>query len=118
MNLDDLPSIFSFFSDFRFLPESVRWLIAQGQVEEAERVIQKIAKFNKVKQFPSPVFDVVNQPTKSAQIDSSSLQYARLSSVNKDTDGQTPAPAGRAKLFRELFGRPTWKVTLILSWNW
>ncbi|PIK62276.1 putative organic cation transporter protein [Apostichopus japonicus] len=101
-----------------FLPESVRWLIAQGQVEEAERVIQKIAKFNKVKQFPSPVFDVVNQPTKSAQIDSSSLQYARLSSVTKDTDGQTPAPAGRAKLFRELFGRPTWKVTLILSWNW
>jgi OCT family organic cation transporter-like MFS transporter 4/5 len=37
------------------LPESVRWLLAQGQDEEAERLVLKMAKVNKI-----PNFDLEN----------------------------------------------------------
>ncbi|XP_064639521.1 organic cation/carnitine transporter 2-like [Lineus longissimus] len=30
-----------------FCPESIRWLIAHGRIEEAEKIIERIAKFNK-----------------------------------------------------------------------
>ena len=36
---------------FSILPESVRWLMARGRTEEAERVLKTIAKFNK-KEWP------------------------------------------------------------------
>lgn len=32
---------------FRFTPESLRWLIVQGKVEEAKEILRKIADFNK-----------------------------------------------------------------------
>ena len=39
----------------RFLPETIPWLVANGKLREADRVIKQIAKFNKV-QMPDHVF--------------------------------------------------------------
>eukprot|EP00918_Siedleckia_nematoides_P062039 GHVU01135349.1.p1 GENE.GHVU01135349.1~~GHVU01135349.1.p1 ORF type:complete len:454 (+),score=29.38 GHVU01135349.1:32-1393(+) len=33
---------------FWFLPESIPWLVANGRIEEAEKIIKRAAKFNKV----------------------------------------------------------------------
>ncbi|NWH74952.1 S22AE protein, partial [Piaya cayana] len=39
--------IFAFFIFIRVLPESPRWLVTKGRVEEAKKVLQKAASFNK-----------------------------------------------------------------------
>ena len=82
----------------RFEPESVRWLLSQGKYEEAEKCMQKVAKFNGVKDFPSPALKVPSDVTGEKQLDA------------KDTKtGGT---------FIEIFKPPTLAVTLIISWLW
>ena len=44
---------------FRVLPESARWLLAQGKFEKAEEVIKKVAKVNH-KNLPENIFSVEN----------------------------------------------------------
>ncbi|XP_064019034.1 solute carrier family 22 member 13-like [Pogoniulus pusillus] len=39
--------IFAFFFYFQVLPESARWLVTKGRIEEAKKVLQKAASFNK-----------------------------------------------------------------------
>ena len=36
------------YSDQRILPESLRWLLSQGKVKQAEQHARKIASFNRV----------------------------------------------------------------------
>ena len=35
----------------RYIEESIPWLVANGKYEEAERILRKAAKVNKVKQI-------------------------------------------------------------------
>ncbi|XP_077721899.1 solute carrier family 22 member 13 isoform X1 [Canis aureus] len=74
---------------FWALPESARWLLTQGRVEEARQVIQKVASVNKRKLSPELLSQLVAEKT---------------------------GPSGNAL---DLFRHPQlWKMTLILCYVW
>lgn len=85
-----------------FVPESVRWLISQNEIEKAENVMQKIASFNGSEDFPSPAL--------------SEEEMALHSFVKVDCDAEHKIRG--ARVFLELFRKPTLTVTLILCWSW
>ncbi|XP_071835101.1 organic anion transporter 3-like [Apostichopus japonicus] len=79
-------------------PESVRWLLSQGKYEEAEKWMQKCAKFNGVKDFPSPALKLANR----------NLEETEGDSKDKKKGGS----------ITQLFKPPTLVATLIISWLW
>jgi OCT family organic cation transporter-like MFS transporter 13 len=72
----------------RMIPESSRWLMSQGKYDDAENIIQRIAKVNK-KKIPSRIID--------------------------EKTLETPKAANVYHLFSTF---TMTKRTLILLWNW
>jgi hypothetical protein len=73
------PSVIVQVTDFiphRFCPESIRWLIAHGRVEEAEKIIERIAKFNKREK---PNITCLLQDMKAAEEEKTNLKSKRYS---------------------------------------
>lgn len=62
-----------------FVPESPRWLLSTGRIDEAEVVVQKIAKWNK-KDIPA---NFVHQLANQSRVSSSDSHHSRVS-LNKD----------------------------------
>uniref|UniRef100_A0A3Q3AHU3 Major facilitator superfamily (MFS) profile domain-containing protein n=1 Tax=Kryptolebias marmoratus TaxID=37003 RepID=A0A3Q3AHU3_KRYMA len=84
-----LPLVAYFLRDWKslllalLLPESPRWLLSQGRVEEAEAVIRKAAQWNKV-QAPRVIFEHYNE-TKTDKENSSVFDLLRHSSIRTTT---------------------------------
>ncbi|KAJ8032333.1 Organic cation transporter-like protein [Holothuria leucospilota] len=96
-----------------FIPESVRWIISQGDNEKAELAIQKVAKFNKAVNFPNPALSTKR------------LMDTKHSDDLKPEDGEDdvvmadkPKCQTGLQAVLQLFKRPVLTVTLVLGFDW
>lgn len=96
-----LPSFF-LLSYYWLIPESPRWLLAHGRVEEARQVLLKAAKWNKI----SP--ETVNEAIESYE----KLLATSLKSIEIE-------PNRRSYGITDLFRTPTMRMrTLFIAYNW
>lgn len=79
-----------FLSYWWFIPESTRWLLANGKKQEAIEQIQKIAKSNKV-EIPQEVLDKVVEAEVEANSDSSGVKKTSLLDLFKTPNLRTKA---------------------------
>lgn len=99
-----------------FIPESVRWIISQGDMEKAEMTMQKVAKFNKATNFPNPVFssnysiDAGNASSQSSQ----AKEGESDSTINDDKPKRQTGVQAAVALFKQ----PVLTVTVVLSFEW
>lgn len=94
----------------RLLPESIRWSLSRGYIKKAEETMQKVAAFNKAKDFPLVVFD-----------DQHPKQEGNSSENVSDDESQENCKSKSLEGFRfiaQLFQPPTLTVSLFLSWAW
>ena len=61
----------------RFLPESFRWLLVKQKFEDTERVVKRIAKFNKLP-FPRDVFDEVMKESSENKVIEPERKYTMI----------------------------------------
>ncbi|KAJ8045587.1 Solute carrier family 22 member 3 [Holothuria leucospilota] len=87
-------------SFFWMLPESVRWQLSKNKVREAERTIQKVAKWNGVMDFPKLVF------TDTVLVESIEEGQQRAKATNNNSS------------FFEIIKPPTVVVTVALGVMW
>lgn len=79
LQLVSLVIFHQFFYSCRAIPESTRWLLSRGKVDQAEANLQRIAKFNG-KEIPSPILSQAHQANASTNYDIWSL--SRKTKVN------------------------------------
>jgi len=80
----------SLFSYWFFVPESPRWLLSTGRIDEAEVVVQKIAKWNK-KDIPANFIHQMAQKAAQESRESANANTANLSdtmTANTGEDGE------------------------------
>lgn len=92
--------LFALLGLYFIIPESPRWLIATGRYEEAKKIIQQAAKWNKVTLSPH-LLKIPDKPT-------------------QDKEQQQTEPEQEVKLgVVDLFNRPfVLRITLIMFVNW
>ncbi|XP_026226005.1 solute carrier family 22 member 4-like isoform X2 [Anabas testudineus] len=80
-----LPGL-AYFPLWWFIPESPRWLLSKGRVTEAEAIVRKAAKWNKV-QAPAVIFrdDEVNETKTRSKEHHSVLDLLRKSNIRTTT---------------------------------
>ncbi|KGL97633.1 Solute carrier family 22 member 13, partial [Charadrius vociferus] len=101
--------IFAFFFSIQVLPESARWLVTKGRIEEAKKVLQKAASINKRTIPPALLEQRNSQGFPMPWFDCLAFCILKLKPENQTQSGST------LDLFRKKHLR---KVTLIMSCAW
>ncbi|KAJ8032335.1 Organic cation transporter-like protein [Holothuria leucospilota] len=98
-----------------FIPESVRWIISQGDNGKAELGMQKVAKCNKAVNFPNPALS-----TKRLMDTRHSDGLRRKPEDGEDDLVMADKPKCQTGLqaVLQLFKQPVLTVTLVLCFDW
>lgn len=98
------------------IPESVRWILSQGDIEKAEKAMQKVAKFNKAVDFPNPAFSTTYPSREGNQNVPSSKPKENTSDSTLQESKTKHQTTLRA--VSQLFKQPVLTVTFVLSFGW
>ena len=86
-------------SAHRFLPESIPWLVMKGRVAEAESTLQRAARFNHIRDFPSRVLLPPSPPLEGGDV------KKRISAAGGEVAPRVGGQGGRCSFLARLLLR-------------